>query len=159
MRTIDVTKYVKRTREAIRQVGRVVCLRDPLTADMPENLTPSQIHTILWLGQEELPMSEVARRLNATAGTMTGIVDRLEKLGFVERQRDAADRRVIRLRLTETGRTVCGRLDTLIEERIAALLGLLDEPDQAALVDIFEKLAMRAHALATAHAVDDGTKR
>lgn len=47
---------------------------------------------------------ECARIMNVDAGSVTRMVDRLENKGLVERVRDPADRRLIRLGLTAAGR-------------------------------------------------------
>jgi DNA-binding MarR family transcriptional regulator len=48
--------------------------------------------------------AELARRLWLTRATLTGVVDTLEKAGYVRRERDGSDRRVVWLVLTEAGR-------------------------------------------------------
>jgi DNA-binding MarR family transcriptional regulator len=55
---------------------------------------------------EPLPMRELAQRLCCDASNVTGIVDRLEGRGLVERRVAPADRRVKHLVLTEAGRTL-----------------------------------------------------
>ena len=47
--------------------------------------------------------AELARRMWLSPATLTGIVDTLEKAGYVRRERDEADRRVVWLALTEAG--------------------------------------------------------
>jgi DNA-binding MarR family transcriptional regulator len=47
--------------------------------------------------------SELAQRCMITPATLTGVVSTLEKAGYVRRERDKADRRVVRLMLTEAG--------------------------------------------------------
>ena len=49
--------------------------------------------------------SELAKRCLITPATLTGIVSTLEKAGYVRRERDRADRRVVWLLLTETGKS------------------------------------------------------
>jgi DNA-binding MarR family transcriptional regulator len=48
--------------------------------------------------------AELARRCFFTPATLTGVVDTLEKAGFVRRERDESDRRVVWLVLTAAGR-------------------------------------------------------
>ena len=50
-----------------------------------------------------LPLSEIAERLLVSGGNVTGIIDRLERDGYVYRVRDKTDRRVVRALLTEKG--------------------------------------------------------
>src|SRR5581483_11979770 len=49
------------------------------------------------------PMSRLAEVLNCEASNLTGLVDKLENRGLVERQPDPGDRRVRLLALTEAG--------------------------------------------------------
>ncbi|HZW83707.1 MAG TPA: MarR family transcriptional regulator [Candidatus Deferrimicrobium sp.] len=48
-----------------------------------------------------LPISEISKRLSLTNSTTSGIVDRLEKEGYVERNRDEKDRRIVYVCLSE----------------------------------------------------------
>ena len=87
----------RRMLELLVAVGRRNSLRDPL-AQLTETLelTPPQLHGVMWLGQDgPLPMGELARRVGVTEKTITGIVDRLEREGYAQRERDPGDRRVV----------------------------------------------------------------
>ncbi|MBA3300671.1 MAG: MarR family transcriptional regulator [Thermoleophilaceae bacterium] len=67
-------------------------------------LSPMQAHALKMLDPEHpLPMSDLASQLHCDASNVTGIVDRLESRGLVERRPDAADRRVKALALTGEG--------------------------------------------------------
>src|SRR5262249_32315826 len=59
---------------------------------------------------EGLSFVELSRKLLVTSGNLTGIIDRLERDGFVAREPDASDRRVVRIRLTEKGSELIARL-------------------------------------------------
>ena len=48
-------------------------------------------------------MTDLARAVSLTKAGLTALVDRLEKRGLLERSNDPADRRVIRIRLTNDG--------------------------------------------------------
>ena len=50
--------------------------------------------------------SELARRLHVQPATVTKMLQRMEKTGFVERRHDAEDQRVSRVYLTEAGRSI-----------------------------------------------------
>jgi len=47
--------------------------------------------------------AELARRMWIAPGTLTGVIDTLEKAGYVRRERDESDRRVVWLVLTKAG--------------------------------------------------------
>jgi DNA-binding MarR family transcriptional regulator len=53
--------------------------------------------------EDGLPHRELAGRLGLTPATLTPVVDALERAGDVRRERDASDRRVVRVYLTESG--------------------------------------------------------
>jgi DNA-binding MarR family transcriptional regulator len=123
-------------------------LRDPVAAACEgEGLTGPQIHALLWLGHDgALTMGALARRLDVTEKTITGVVDRLERAGWAARARDAADRRVIRAALTPAGEALFGRIEETAAERLGHLLALLDPPDRAALFRILERVNARLAA-------------
>jgi DNA-binding MarR family transcriptional regulator len=70
-------------------------------------LSPTQMHTIEVIGHHKnLMMKELADRLGITTGTLTVAVDRLEKLGMVERKPHEHDRRAWLIALTEKGKAM-----------------------------------------------------
>ena len=93
------------------------------------NVTPPQwgVLVALW-EQDGLSLSELAKRSFFDGPTMTGIVDRLEKAGLVERRRDSTDRRVISVYLTDEGRKLQSTLPLLSDEaNEEAVAGLTPE--------------------------------
>jgi DNA-binding MarR family transcriptional regulator len=102
------------------------------------------VHALLWLGHDGgHTMGELARRLGITEKTMTGVVDRLEREGLVQRERSATDRRVVHSNLTPEGQRVYQRLDRLLRQQMGAFLDLLDGEDRKALFRMLEKLIQR----------------
>lgn len=87
----------------------------------------SLVHlNVLTLLDEEgpLPMRALADSLDVSRASTTGIVDRMEQRGLVERNRDEDDRRIVRVALTEAGRQLITGMAT---ERRGRLSSLLDE--------------------------------
>lgn len=73
----------------------------------------------------ELTAGELATRTHVTSGTMTSRLDRLSARGFVTRHPDPADGRLVRVRLTPTGRAhVDGAVAALLEIERQLLAGL-----------------------------------
>ncbi|MHB0858563.1 MAG: MarR family winged helix-turn-helix transcriptional regulator [Anaerolineae bacterium] len=62
-----------------------------------------------------LPQSRLAERLDITPATISRMLDRMEKAGFVTRTPDPADQRVARVHLTDRGRAVQDSMRRLIE--------------------------------------------
>jgi DNA-binding MarR family transcriptional regulator len=68
-------------------------------------LSPAQMHTVEIIGHnQDMRMKELAERLGVTTGTLTVGVDKLEKLGLVERKPHESDRRSWLIVLTEEGK-------------------------------------------------------
>lgn len=67
-------------------------------------LTPPQMHTLEILGASgDLRMTELAAKMGTTTGSLTVMVDRLEKNSLVARRPHETDRRSIRVGLTQEG--------------------------------------------------------
>ncbi|MGH3041387.1 MAG: MarR family winged helix-turn-helix transcriptional regulator [Gaiellaceae bacterium] len=111
-----------------------------LSASLAElDLTPVQGHALRRLDPERpLAMSALADALYCHASNVTGIVDRLESRGLVERRPGAEDRRVKTLVLTPEGAEVRARVIELLGEPPAALAAL-SEADQLVLRDILRR--------------------
>ena len=84
----------------------------------------------LLAARDGLKSSEVAARGWWTPGTVTSVVDTLVRDGYVERRREAADRRVVRLHITDTGRRKVEEAITLIGPRWQDAFGYLDPADE-----------------------------
>ncbi len=67
-------------------------------------LTPSQFDVIATLGETEgMTCKELSEKTLVTKGTLTGVLDRLEKKGLIERMPSREDRRCTLIRLTPKG--------------------------------------------------------
>ena len=75
----------------------------------------------------ELPMGALADALDVSQASITGIIDRMEQRGIVERRRDGDDRRVVRVATTDEGRRLIGLVDAQRREHIAQLLQELND--------------------------------
>jgi len=69
-----------------------------------DGLTPAQFGVLEILHHlGPLPLGEIADKRLLTGGNITYLMDRLEEMGFVYRQRSEVDRRVVEARLTPSG--------------------------------------------------------
>ena len=104
-------------------------------------LTFAQAHALRLLDPERpLPMNALAELLVCDASNVTGIADRLEARGLIERQSAGGDRRVKVLALTRAGREARTRVSELMSEPPAAITAL-SESDQRMLRDILRRAA------------------
>lgn len=87
-------------------------------------LTPSQYNILRILRAEGQPMPclEIAQRTITVVPGITGLIDRLEKVGLVSRQRSEEDRRVVRVSLTRAGEELLERLEGPLRELHQRLL-------------------------------------
>ena len=79
-------------------------------------------------------MSGLAETLDVSVASATGIVDRMESRGLVERSHATADRRVILVGLTPRGRDVFDEVDARRRERLERLLERLTARERAGLL-------------------------
>jgi DNA-binding MarR family transcriptional regulator len=105
------------------------------------DLTPSQYNILRILRGEgaPLPSLEIASRTITVVPGITGLIDRLEKSGFVTRERCAEDRRVIYVALTERGHKTLVALDRPLQELHEMLLGHLTKDELKELIRLLEK--------------------
>jgi MarR family transcriptional regulator, transcriptional regulator for hemolysin len=91
--------------------------------------------------EPDLSQSHLAARLVIEAPTLVRHLDKLEADGLLERKRDAHDRRVVRVRVTDSGRAAETRLRVIADEmnaELRAALGADHEIVQRALERIRE---------------------
>jgi DNA-binding MarR family transcriptional regulator len=85
-------------------------------------------------------LAALSRRMLVTAGNLTGLVDRAERDGVVERRADPRDRRLSRVYLTPSGRELVQGLIPVHAAHVRELLRVLDEGDRRELRRILGKL-------------------
>ena len=156
MKTVrDLKDQAKELHDLVIELGRVRSLRDPL-GEIGEDLSAPQRHILFWLGIEhEMPSSVLAQRCGCSSPSLSGLVDRLEKLGLVERARRDDDRRVVTVRLTDKGRELHERIHKVIEHKLESFLTFLNEHDRSSLLAIFRRFVKsRTEAILSADPPD-----
>jgi len=83
--------------------------------------------------KEGVSQQELAKRLYVTKGNISGLIDRLEEAGLVERRSTAADRRQHAICLTDAGRAMAEKAIEVQRRWIASTLGRMTEGDLEAL--------------------------
>ena len=76
-----------------------------------------------------MPMGGLAEALDVSQASATGIVDRMEQRGLVERRRIDDDRRVVRVALTDEGRRLIAGMAAERREHLAAMLETLTDAE------------------------------
>ena len=133
MRTLDT--FIKLTRCANSILSR---LSERNTVG---DLTPSQfavLEALYHLGP--MTQGEVSMKVLKSGSNMTTVIDNLERDGLVRRERDAKDRRVIHVHLTEAGTS---KLEAVLPRHVTALVeefSVLSASEQETLGELCKKL-------------------
>jgi DNA-binding MarR family transcriptional regulator len=85
-------------------------------------------------------LAELSRRMLVTAGNLTGLVDRAERDGLVERRRDPRDRRLSRVFLTPKGGRLITQVLPVHADHVGELLAPLDAGERRELRRLLGKL-------------------
>jgi DNA-binding MarR family transcriptional regulator len=95
-------------------------------------LMPAANWLLVALARQPGTVNDLARRLGLTKQAVSRLTDRLVVLGYCDRQRSQANRRQVRLSVTEAGARAAEALRAGIQEADEALLGSLDGDERAA---------------------------
>jgi DNA-binding MarR family transcriptional regulator len=137
----DLKDQIDEVLGLMRRLVRERRMRDPL-ADLHTNLTGPQIHVLANLGVAgvPMPMHELAHQINASSPAMTGIIDRLERQGLVQRVRDDDDRRVVLISLTEDGRAAVAVFESDARTKITRLMSALTHDERCSFVHLIGRI-------------------
>jgi DNA-binding MarR family transcriptional regulator len=86
-----------------------------------------------------LPAGEVSARMHITTGTMTTVLDTLERSGYVQRLADPDDRRRVLVDITPSAQSVLDRMLPDVQQISKVIMGVLDDK---ALRTLLETLAV-----------------
>lgn len=105
------------------------------------NISNNDMHVIEAVGIEEpKSMTEVAKRLNITTGTLTKSIDALVRKKYVVRNRSEEDKRVVKLSLTELGERAYEHHARFHKNMIEDIKGQLDDGETRVLIATLGKL-------------------
>lgn len=136
----SIDRHVVEIEDLLRSVGQIIKKRG---RDILGNfdITNPQFDALLVLRDfGELTMGELCGKMFLACSTATDLIDRMERNGLIERVRDTADRRVIRLRVLPKGNSI---IDEVLEARrsyLATTLSELDVADKERLIQSLDQL-------------------
>ena len=83
---------------------------------------------ILWLLEHhgDLPMGRLAELVDVSLSNASGLIDRMEERGLVERIRVADDRRVVIVRVSPEGEKIRDEIEAIKQDQMRSILGNLD---------------------------------
>lgn len=105
-----------------------------------QDLTINELHAIEAIGTETRTMTEIAKKLNVTVGTLTTMINHLVKKEYVERTSTEEDRRVVQIVLTKKGRFAYRLHDRFHHVMIKNMLQDIDESQYEVLIQALSAL-------------------
>ncbi|MDQ5985165.1 MAG: hypothetical protein CSYNP_00870 [Syntrophus sp. SKADARSKE-3] len=107
------------------------------------NITAVQAMVLGFLDEEDrITSGELGKRTELDSATLTGILDRLETAGFVERHDNPEDRRSVCIYLTEQGKIMGKAAAQTITKANQEFLAVLNDEERRDLRDIINKLRL-----------------
>ncbi|MDK1473942.1 MarR family transcriptional regulator [Streptomyces sp. 549] len=130
------------TREVVELIGTVVARYHEEYAEAAAGyqLTGAQARVLALLLAGPTPMRRIAEQLKCEPSNVTGIVDRLESRGLVERRPDTADRRVKLAAATDPGLETGARLRESLGDFAREPLAGLTEAERTVLRDLLQRM-------------------
>jgi DNA-binding MarR family transcriptional regulator len=108
-------------------------------------------------GEDGIRLGDIGSKLFVTGSNVTGLVDRLEQAGFVTRETEPSDRRVLLARATPEGRELYERVAPGVQAKITRVLSCLSDEEQVLLAELLDRVAGSVQrALDTPHSAKQG---
>lgn len=131
---------------SIRRIIRAIDLQSRRLQEQyaltgPQLATLREVHKL-----GEVTVSALARAIHLGQPTVSGILTRLERRGFVVRARSERDRRTVVIQVTDAGRDMLAEAPSLLQERFRAELGLLEDWERHWMLSALERIAMMMDA-------------
>ena len=106
-----------------------------------DNISFAQFFLLGYLAtSKELTMTDIARKMGHSTAAATGLVDRLEKLGYMERTHAIDDRRKVLVRITSRGLELVSRLRDELQNQVAAAMSETSSEDAASFMTSYRTL-------------------
>lgn len=106
-----------------------------------KDITYNDMHVIEAIGLgEPQNMSQIAREMSVTTGTLTKAIDSLEKKKYVQRERSSQDKRVVYITLTGRGIQAYRHHEKFHQDMIAFILEHISESESKVLHTALERL-------------------
>lgn len=112
---------------------------------MDSQVTSTQMFMLHYIQESGVcRLTALAEKLDVKPGAVTAMIDRLGRSGYVSRENDALDRRVIQVRLTEAGEAIILKAHELRKEIVAKYMECLSPEEIESVTVLMEKLVTAA---------------
>jgi DNA-binding MarR family transcriptional regulator len=131
---------------ALRRIMRAIDMHSRQLSNKVK-LTIPQLVALKELAKTgDMTIGTLARRISLSNATVTGIVDRLEARGLIERHRTREDRRRVLVCLSEIGEKTIENLPPLLQERFIQTFTGLQDREQEQILASLQKIAIMMDA-------------
>lgn len=106
-------------------------------------VTDAQFNMLMILkdsSEEGLSQQELSQRLIVTKSNVVGLVDRLERAGYLKREAHSTDRRFNRIVLTTEGRDLVDRVEKFYFEEVDQMMNVLSEDQKEAVISAMNQI-------------------
>lgn len=107
-----------------------------------EDMTMAQSGALLYLNslpKGEAPLKQLEKRMKVAQSTAAGIICRLEQKGFIESFGSNEDRRIKIVRITSSGREICGKSFEHMENTEQVLLRDFTDVEKMMFIQLLKK--------------------
>jgi DNA-binding MarR family transcriptional regulator len=137
---------IKNLNLAMRELSGISVLHSQAMADrLGLNSTDLESLDLIAMGVAQTP-GDLMKGTGLTSGAVTGVVDRLERKGFVVRQRDSADRRKVLLKATDRVQTEAEPLGEGMRRAVGKALNAYDDDALEVVLELITDLLGAARA-------------
>jgi DNA-binding MarR family transcriptional regulator len=113
-----------------------------------KHLTSADVRALINIGHlHRERMTNLAKHLNLTVGTLTNTIDRLVKKGYVLRYRSEEDRRIVEVCLSPKGEDIFNEIRAQRKLRAEKFFSQLNDEEKLALNDLFSKLVRNSNKI------------
>lgn len=136
----EFSESVVQVERLLRHVAFIIKRRGRDILNDFDITTPQFLALLVLKEHPGLTMGELCDRLFLACSTATDLIDRMEKNGYLERNRDTQDRRVIRLAITEKGKDVIHQVIVARRHYVDSILKQLTQEEIDQLAESLERL-------------------
>ena len=137
----DLNKYLAKFEELMPLFHRNIARMDQNCVEKMD-LTPHQFIALKTIADtNDCIMSDLSNKLGVTMGNMTSMVDRLIKEGYVAREHDPDDRRVVKVKLTGKGKDIAAKAGKIKKALLQDIFKKLTKKEIETMLDLIEKIA------------------
>lgn len=136
MKTRDVISLISKIRQKVNNL-----IETEMAENGMEGIAVSHgdiIYSLFW--KQKMTMADIAAKISKDKSTVTALVDKLVRLGYVTKERDSEDTRVVYVTLTDKGRELEAVFEEISDRTLKAFYKNVSEEEKEELLRILIKI-------------------